>query len=67
MYEGKLPEMLPVLKKSDELMRCQQLPLAPLTIYDTLEDYFTFLCPEAVAPRPPAQETVIFETMKGDN
>ena len=66
MYEGKLPEMLPVLKKSDELMRYQQLPSVMLAIYDTLEDYFKFLCPEAVTPRPPAQETVVFKPMKGE-
>ncbi len=61
MYEGSLPELLPVLKKSQALMRCQQLPLVMLAIYDTLEDYFNFLCPEAVAPRAPAQETIIFQ------
>ena len=60
MREGKLPEMLPILKKSNELMRCQNLPLVLLTIYDTLEDYFKYLCPDAVSDRPPAQETVIF-------
>ena len=60
MREGKLPEMLPALKNSDELMRCQRLPLVLLAIYDTLEDYFKFLCPEAVSERPAPQETVIF-------
>ena len=60
IYEGKLPEMLPVLQQSDELMRCQKLPLVLLAIYDTLEAYFNFLCPEAVALRPQAQQTVIF-------
>lgn len=60
MHEGKLPDILPVLKKSYELMRCQHLPLVLLAIYDTLEDYFKFLCPDAVSPRAPAQETVIF-------
>ena len=61
MYEGNLPEMLPVLQKSPELMRCQQLPLVMLAIYYTLEDYFNFLCPEAVLPRNSAQERVIFQ------
>lgn len=65
MYEGKLPEMLPVLKKSNELMCCQRLPEVLSTIYDTLEDYFKVLCPEAVSPRPPAFETVIFKQRKG--
>ena len=64
MYEGRLPDMLPVLEKSEELMRCQQLPLVLLAIYDTLEDYFKFLCPDAVSPRPPAQETIIYTQKK---
>ncbi|MBR0186662.1 MAG: hypothetical protein IJQ24_11605 [Synergistaceae bacterium] len=65
MYEGKLPEILPVLKKSYELMCCQRLPAVLSVIYDTLEDYFKVLCPEAVSPRPPAFETVIFKQRKG--
>ena len=60
MYEGKLPEMLPVLKNSDELMRCQKLPLVLLAIYDTLEDYFKVLCPDAVSERSAPYETVRF-------
>jgi len=64
MYEGKLPEMLPVLKKSAGLQCCQRLPSVLSTIYDTLEDYFMYLCPEAVSPHPPAFETVKL-TQKG--
>ena len=64
MYEGNLPEMLPILKKSAELQCCQRLPSVLSIIYDTLEDYFMYLCPEAVSPRPPAFETVKF-TQKG--
>ena len=60
MYEGKLPEMFSVLKKSNTLKYCQQLPLVVLEIYDTLEDYFKFLCPQAVSPRPEPQETLVF-------
>ena len=58
MYEGTLPEILPVLKKSNELMMCANLPLVLTMIYDTLEDYFMELCPEAVSPRPPARESI---------
>ena len=61
MYEGKLPDMLPALKKSAELHCCQRLPRVLSEIYDTLEDYFKYLCPEAVSPRPPAYETVKFQ------
>ena len=61
MYEGNLSDMLPVLQKSPKFMRCQQLPLVMLAIYNTLEDYFNFLCPEAVLPRNSAQERVIFQ------
>ena len=64
MYEGKLPEMMPILKKSPVLIRCQRLPKVLSVIYDTLEDYFTFLCPEAVSPRPPAYETFVFQQEK---
>ena len=60
MREGTLPEMLPILKKSPALMMCQNLPNVLTVIYDTLEDYFKYLCPDAVSPRAPAQETVIF-------
>lgn len=60
MREGKLPEMLPYLQKSPELLCCQGLPQVLSAIYDTLEDYFKYLCPEAVAPHPVAYETVEF-------
>ena len=65
MYEGKLPDMLPVLQKSYKLMSCQCLPRVLSLIYDTLEDYFKVLCPEAVSPRPAPQETVVFRQKKG--
>lgn len=58
MYEGKLPEILSVLKESDELMMCADLPLVLTEIYDTIEDYFMELCPQAVSPRPPAYESL---------
>ena len=64
MHEGKLPEMMPILKKSPVLIRCQRLPKVLSVIYNTLEDYFNFLCPEAVSPRPPAYETVVFQQEK---
>lgn len=70
MYEGELPEMLSVLKKSDELKRCGQLPTVFATIYDTLEDYFNFLCPDAVVPRPEARERLRFkqrDSSRNDN
>lgn len=51
MREGALPDILPVLQKSPALMMCQQLPNVLTVIYDTLEDYFRYLCPDAVSPR----------------
>lgn len=67
MHEGKLPEILPVLRNSRELMMCANLPEVLSMIYDTLEDYFMELCPEAVSPRPPAYESVIFTRGKSKN
>lgn len=64
MYEGELPEMFSLLKESDELKQVGQLPVVLMTIYDTLEDYFKFLCPEAVSPRPEANERVVFRQSK---
>ena len=64
MRSGTLPELLPVLQKSSALMMCQQLPNVLTAIYDTLEDYFKYLCPDAVSPRPPAQERVILRQGK---
>ena len=59
MYEGELPELLSLLKKSDELKQVGQLPIVLATIYDPLEDYFVELCPQAVLPRPAAREKAV--------
>ncbi len=45
-------------------MMCANLPEVLSVIYDTLEDYFMELCPEAVSPRPPAYEKVVFNRSK---
>lgn len=66
MYNGKLPEMLTVLKESDELKQVGQLPIVLSTIYDTLEDYFRYLCPNAVSPRLEARERIVPSHEKQD-